>query len=106
MQNLTYFEHMSEPMAELLNVLEKEFDHTQVTEEVLRYVFRQGYTRHGISKKLSTNLGLCYQGDFHQTFRSSRRQGSKIFQSFLDQVGRALTATGSQANESITSAPG
>lgn len=36
MQNLTYFEHLSEPMAELLTILEKEFDHTQLTEEILR----------------------------------------------------------------------
>jgi condensin complex subunit 1 len=39
-QNLTYFEHLSEPMAELLAILEKEFDHTQLTEEVLRFVCR------------------------------------------------------------------
>lgn len=38
MQNLTYFEHLSEPMAELLAILEKEFDYTQLTEEVLRCV--------------------------------------------------------------------
>jgi condensin complex subunit 1 len=36
MQNLTYFEHLAEPMAELLNILEKEFDHTILTEEILR----------------------------------------------------------------------
>ncbi|GHJ88861.1 hypothetical protein NliqN6_5263 [Naganishia liquefaciens] len=38
MQNLTYFEHLAEPMAELLNILEKEFDHTILTEEILREV--------------------------------------------------------------------
>jgi condensin complex subunit 1 len=37
-QNLTYFEHMSEPMAELLAILEKEFDYPQLAEEVLRDV--------------------------------------------------------------------
>lgn len=37
-QNLTYFEHMSEPMAELLAILEKEFDYSQLAEEVLRDV--------------------------------------------------------------------
>lgn len=36
MQNLTYFEHLSEPMAELLVILEKEFDYLQLTEEILR----------------------------------------------------------------------
>jgi condensin complex subunit 1 len=35
-QNLTYFEHLSEPMAELLAILEKEFDYPQLAEEVLR----------------------------------------------------------------------
>ncbi|KAJ9119100.1 hypothetical protein QFC22_003591 [Naganishia vaughanmartiniae] len=38
MQNLTYFEHLAEPMAEMLNILEKEFDHTSLTDEILRYV--------------------------------------------------------------------
>ena len=37
-QNLTYFEHLSEPMAELLAILEKEFDFPQLAEEVLRDV--------------------------------------------------------------------
>nr|ODN98900.1 condensin complex subunit 1 [Cryptococcus depauperatus CBS 7855] len=38
MQNLTYYEHFSEPMAELLAILEKEFDFSQLGEEVLRDV--------------------------------------------------------------------
>lgn len=38
MQNLTYFEHLSEPMAELLAILDKEFDYPQLAEEVLREV--------------------------------------------------------------------
>ena len=38
MQNLTYFEHLSEPMAELLAILDKEFDYAQLAEEVLRDV--------------------------------------------------------------------
>lgn len=37
-QNLTYFEHLSEPMAELLAILEKEFDYPQLADEVLRDV--------------------------------------------------------------------
>lgn len=36
MQNLTYFEHLSEPMAELVALLAKEFDYSQLGEEVLR----------------------------------------------------------------------
>ncbi|GAA99455.1 uncharacterized protein L969DRAFT_93915 [Mixia osmundae IAM 14324] len=37
-QSLQYFEHLSDPMADLLAVLAKEFDHTQVAEEVLRQI--------------------------------------------------------------------
>lgn len=37
-QYLTYFEHLSEPMAELLAILDKEFDYPQLAEEVLREV--------------------------------------------------------------------
>jgi len=36
MQCLQYFEHLSEPMAEALTVLAKEFDHSQLAEEILR----------------------------------------------------------------------
>ena len=36
MQSLQYFEHLSEPMAEALTVLAKEFDHSQLAEEILR----------------------------------------------------------------------
>lgn len=35
-QNLTYFEHLSEPMAELLHILSEQYDHPQLASEVLR----------------------------------------------------------------------
>ncbi|KAI9722844.1 MAG: Condensin complex subunit [Chrysothrix sp. TS-e1954] len=35
-QNLTYFEHLSEPMAELLNILAEQYDFAQLSEDVLR----------------------------------------------------------------------
>ncbi|KIJ36936.1 hypothetical protein M422DRAFT_178703 [Sphaerobolus stellatus SS14] len=38
MQCLQYFEHLSEPMAEALTVLAKEFDHSQLAEEILREI--------------------------------------------------------------------
>lgn len=38
MQSLQYFEHLSEPMAEALTVLAKEFDHNQLAEEILREI--------------------------------------------------------------------
>jgi condensin complex subunit 1 len=36
MQNLTYFEHLSEPMAELLHILADTYNYSQLGEEVLR----------------------------------------------------------------------
>ncbi|KAL9114168.1 MAG: hypothetical protein Q9227_001940 [Pyrenula ochraceoflavens] len=35
-QNLTYFEHLSEPMAELLHILSEQYDYAQLSGEVLR----------------------------------------------------------------------
>jgi condensin complex subunit 1 len=40
LQSLTYSEHLAEPMAELLTVLAKEFDHAQLGDEILREVAR------------------------------------------------------------------
>ncbi|KAF2174150.1 hypothetical protein M409DRAFT_62281 [Zasmidium cellare ATCC 36951] len=35
-QNLTYFEHLSEPMAEFLNILAEQYDYPQLAEEVMK----------------------------------------------------------------------
>ncbi|POS84635.1 ARM repeat-containing protein [Erysiphe pulchra] len=35
-QNLTYFEHLAEPMAEFLHILAEQYDHPQLAEEILR----------------------------------------------------------------------
>ncbi|RIB15151.1 non-SMC mitotic condensation complex subunit 1 [Gigaspora rosea] len=35
MQNLQYYEHLAEPMAEFLDVLANQYDHTRLTEEIL-----------------------------------------------------------------------
>ncbi|KAI0542531.1 armadillo-type protein [Xylaria digitata] len=37
-QNLTYFEHLSEPMAEFLHILSEQYDYPQLTEEILREI--------------------------------------------------------------------
>lgn len=42
-QNLTYFEHLAEYMAELLAILEKEFDFSQLGEEILRDVASKSF---------------------------------------------------------------
>ncbi|KAA1474981.1 hypothetical protein DENSPDRAFT_908815 [Dentipellis sp. KUC8613] len=43
MQSLQYYEHLSEPMAECLTVLAKEFDHAQLGDEVLREIARKSF---------------------------------------------------------------
>ncbi|KAI0157146.1 condensin component [Hypoxylon sp. FL1284] len=37
-QNLTYFEHLSEPMAEFLHILAEQYDYPQLTDEILREI--------------------------------------------------------------------
>ena len=37
-QNLTYFEHLSEPMAEFLHILAETYDFPQLADEVLREI--------------------------------------------------------------------
>ncbi|OSD04955.1 hypothetical protein PYCCODRAFT_1385425, partial [Trametes coccinea BRFM310] len=38
MQSLQYYEHLSEPMAECLNILARDFDHSQLGDEILREI--------------------------------------------------------------------
>ncbi|OCB84889.1 hypothetical protein A7U60_g8111 [Sanghuangporus baumii] len=44
MQCLQYYEHLSEPMAEALTVLAKEFDHSQLAEEILREIAGKNFS--------------------------------------------------------------
>lgn len=37
-QSLQFYEHLSEPMAECLTILAKEFDHAQLGDEILREI--------------------------------------------------------------------
>ncbi|KAI9783644.1 MAG: Condensin complex subunit [Candelina submexicana] len=37
-QNLSYFEHLSEPMAELLHILAEQYDYSQLADEILREI--------------------------------------------------------------------
>ncbi|KAJ7178708.1 non-SMC mitotic condensation complex subunit 1-domain-containing protein [Mycena crocata] len=43
-QNLQFFEHLSEPMAECLTILAKEFDHAQLGDDVLREIASKTFT--------------------------------------------------------------
>lgn len=36
MQNLTYFEHLAEPMAEFLHILSEQYDYPQLSDEIIR----------------------------------------------------------------------
>lgn len=36
-QNLSYFEHLAEPMAEFLQILAEQYDYPQLAEEILRF---------------------------------------------------------------------
>lgn len=36
-QNLQYYEHLSDPMAELLQILTEQYDYPYLTDEILRY---------------------------------------------------------------------
>lgn len=38
MQSLQFYEHLSEPMAECLTILAKEYDHAQLGDEILREI--------------------------------------------------------------------
>lgn len=38
MQSLQYYEHLSEPLADCLSILSKEFDHNQLGDEILREI--------------------------------------------------------------------
>ena len=41
LQNLSYFEHLAEPMAEFVHILSEQYDYPQLAEEVLRYVYME-----------------------------------------------------------------
>ncbi|KAH7913093.1 non-SMC mitotic condensation complex subunit 1-domain-containing protein [Hygrophoropsis aurantiaca] len=44
MQSLQYYEHLSEPMAECLSILAKEFDHAQLGDEILREIGAKSFS--------------------------------------------------------------
>lgn len=44
MQALQFFEHLSEPLAECLTVLAKEFDHAQLGDEILREIAGKSFS--------------------------------------------------------------
>ncbi|KAK6357008.1 Condensin complex subunit [Orbilia javanica] len=57
-QNLSYFEHLSEPMAEFLQILDEQFDYPQLADEVLREVSNKEFNSNDTKgpKSISTFL--------------------------------------------------
>jgi len=55
-QCLSYFEHLSEPMAEFLNILAEQYDYPQLAEEVLRELSNKEFSQNDIKgpKSVST----------------------------------------------------
>lgn len=39
MQSLSYFDHLSEPMAEFLQILAEQYDYPQLADEILRCAY-------------------------------------------------------------------
>jgi phage replication-related protein YjqB (UPF0714/DUF867 family) len=58
-QSLTYFEHLSEPMAEFLHILAEQYDYPQLSDEILKYVNCSVFL-HG------KNLANVHQGAWKQ----------------------------------------
>ncbi|KAF2108665.1 armadillo-type protein [Lophiotrema nucula] len=56
--NLSYFEHLSEPMAEFLLILAEQYDYTQLTEDVLRELSNKEFNSNDLKgpKSISTFL--------------------------------------------------
>ncbi|CDO72557.1 hypothetical protein BN946_scf184983.g40 [Trametes cinnabarina] len=44
MQSLQYYEHLAEPMAECLNVLARDFDHSQLGDDILREIASKSFS--------------------------------------------------------------
>jgi len=57
-QNLSYFEHLSEPMAEFLQILAEQYDYPQLTEEVLKELSTKEFNSNDLKgpKSVSTFL--------------------------------------------------
>lgn len=81
MQSLQYFEHLSEPMAEVLAVLLKEFDHTQLAEEVLRYSICFVPLTHVLTSLYHPRREISAK-----TFSGQDNKGPRSFSKFLSRL--------------------
>ncbi|SLM37036.1 condensin complex subunit 1 [Lasallia pustulata] len=73
-QNLTYFEHLSEPMAEFLHILSDQYDYPQLTDEILR----QAHILIDYCEKLTSNRELS-----GREFNNNDTKGPKSVSTFI-----------------------
>ncbi|QIW96544.1 hypothetical protein AMS68_002062 [Peltaster fructicola] len=55
-QNLTYFEHLAEPMAEFLNILAEQYDYPQLAEEVMKELSNKEFSDNDTKGPRSVSL--------------------------------------------------
>jgi condensin complex subunit 1 len=57
-QSLSYFEHLSEPMAEFLQILAERYDYPQLTEEVLKDISNKEFSSNDLRGPKSVSIFL------------------------------------------------
>lgn len=98
-QNLTYFEHLSEPMAEFLHILAETYDYPQLTDEVLREIsnkeFNSNDTRgpKSVSAFITKLSELTPRLVIKQMTMLAKQLDSEVSPSLGDWHFRALTRT-------------
>jgi condensin complex subunit 1 len=74
-QSLTYFEHLSEPMAEFLHILAEQYDYPQLSDEILKYL--------DVSR-ITTGLRLIDRRELgNKEFNSNDTRGPKSVSAFI-----------------------
>ena len=73
-QNLSYFEHLAEPMAEFIHILSDQYDYPQLADEILRSV-RHGWFNYTVN---------CWNRDLsNKEFNSNDTKGPKSVSAFI-----------------------
>lgn len=99
-QNLTYFEHLSEPMAEFLHILAETYDYPQLTDEVLREIsnkeFNSNDTRgpKSVSAFITKLSELAPRLVIKQMTMLAKQLDSEVIQSHMEPV----TSNGMSSN--------
>jgi hypothetical protein len=92
-QSLTYFEHLSEPMAEFLHILAEQYDYPQLSDEILKYL--------GVSRITTELIANRSQGTWKQRVQLERYTRAEISFELYREALRACTAADHQADDSI-----